>query len=105
MARLRRGVHPQLEEEANEILKRGVTERDDRSLILTPSKENLRRRREVLVASGTPDPSIRKGMYHREMNPRQTHLNSRDGDTRGSRTPPRTSSSADGLRSFIERNI
>ena len=107
MARMRRGVHQQLEDEANEILKRslaGQKTTEERSDILTPAKENLRRRREVLVASGTPDPAIRQGIYHRKMNRTQTHLNSRDGHTAATRSQP-VSTSADGLASFVERSL
>ena len=82
MARMRYGVAKALEEEADALLKRslaGVTSHEAKSDILTPWKEQERRRREVFVTSGTPDPAIRRGMYRRAMNPLQTHLNSRDG--------------------------
>ena len=107
MARMRTGVHQPLEDEANLLLRRslaGQRTTEERSDILTPAKENLRRRREVLVASGTPDPAIRMGIYHRKMNPQQTHLNSRDGHTTATRTAG-TSASSHGLATFVERNL
>lgn len=82
MGRMRYGVHKALEEEADALLKQSlahVTSHAAKSDILTPWKEQERRRREVYVASGTPDPAIRKGMFRRSLNPVQSHLNSREG--------------------------
>ena len=79
---LRRGVHRPLEDEATRLIMKsleGVTSMEAKKDILTPWKEADRHRREILVASGFPDRSIRQGMYHRVWNSRQTHLNSRDG--------------------------
>jgi hypothetical protein len=88
---MRFGVARALEDEADAILSRsmaGITRQADKADILTPWKEAQRKRREIYVASGVPDPAIRKGMYHRRANPAQPHLNSRDGvaavPTRGS---------------------
>lgn len=108
MARMRHGVHPQLEEEANSILRRSLALQktmEERSDILTPAKESLRHRREVLVASGTPDPAIRQGIYGRRMNNRQTHLNSRDGKASAVRVARVTSASSEGLTAFIESQL
>jgi len=85
---IRRGVHPQLEAAADAILKeslKGVTKHSEKSDILTPWKEKDRRNREVYVASGTPDPSSRRGLFNRAWNPERDDLNSRDGVVRGGR--------------------
>lgn len=84
--RLRHGVHHQLEEEANALIKeslKGVTSISAKSDILTPWKENDRRRREIMVPSGSPDSSLRKGNYHRAYNRTSPHLNAIDGVARG----------------------
>lgn len=82
---LRRGIHPILEAEANRLIKEslvGVTRHQDKADILTPWKEQERYRREVYVASGTPDSSTRQGMFGRATNPARPELNSRDGIAR-----------------------
>lgn len=82
MARMRFGVHKTLEQEANDLLAQsmqGITSHAAKSDILTPWKEQERRRREVYVASGSPDPAIRRGMFRRASNMKSPHLNSRDG--------------------------
>ena len=107
MGRMKFGVHIALEEEANAILARsmaGITRQADKSDVLTPWKEQNRRRREVYVASGTPDPAVRQGMYNRRSNPSMPHLNSRDGffqaPRRGSDQPARSS-----LAEFVAQNL
>ena len=53
--RLRHGVHAQLEEAANELIKeslKGVTSIQAKSDILTPWTEIDRKKREVMVPSG-----------------------------------------------------
>jgi hypothetical protein len=88
---VRCGIHPQLEAEANSLIfdsLKGVTSQSAKSDILTPWKEQDRRSREVLAVGGTVDPAIRRGMYHRASNMRQTHLNARDGRTRPQRVKP-----------------
>jgi hypothetical protein len=82
MGYVRSGVHPQLEAEADRLIREsleGVTSQAAKSDILTPWKEQNRRSREVYPASGSPDSSIRQGMYHREINRTLPHLNSVDG--------------------------
>jgi hypothetical protein len=82
MSRMHFGVHRTLEGEADRLLReslRGVTRHTEKSDILTPWKQNERRRREVYVPSGTPDAANRQGLFTRSLNTRQTHLNSRDG--------------------------
>lgn len=79
---IRRGVHHGLEEEANAILKeafKGVTRHRDKSDILTPWKAAERAKREVMVPSGTPDGTVRRGSFHRAWNPEHAHLNSAEG--------------------------
>ncbi len=81
MGRMRFGIHAALEAESNEILAKsmeGVTSHMAKSDILTPWKEQQRRRKEVYVGSGTADPAVRNGMYNRVLNPTRPDLNSRD---------------------------
>lgn len=86
---LRRGVHRDLEDAADAMIKeslKSVTRHSDKSDILTPWKEQERRRREIYVPSGTPDASNRQGIFHRTINTGSPHLNSRNSSTsRGSR--------------------
>lgn len=92
MGLIRYGVHPQLEAQADAIIKgslAGVTRHADKSDILTPWKDQDRRNREVYVESGTPDPSVRQGVFHRAYNPDRLDLNSRDGIARGGRSRTR----------------
>lgn len=82
MAKMRHGVHKPLEAMANDLLRetfRGETSHSVVNDVLSPWKLAARRRREVYVASGRPDPSFRKGLYRREANRVKLHLNSRDG--------------------------
>lgn len=60
----------------------GVTKHSDKSDLLTPWKQQERYRREVYVTSGTPDPSVRSGIFSRAQNPARPHLNSREGTAR-----------------------
>jgi hypothetical protein len=90
MDRVYSGIHPALEEAANELIfgsLRGVTSQQEKSDILTPWKEYSRRSREVMSASGTVDPAIRRGMYHRAANLTSPHLNSREGHYPATRFP------------------
>lgn len=85
MPPIRRGIHLPLEEEANRLIReslQGVTKHSAKSDILTPWKEADRHRREVYVASGTPEPAVRRGMFHRALNTANPELNSRDGIAR-----------------------
>jgi hypothetical protein len=87
----RSGIHPELEDEANRIIReslRGVTARSAKSDILTPWKEQDRRSREVYNANGIAEPTSRMGMFHRAWNPARPELNSVDGVAhRGRRIP------------------
>lgn len=87
--RVHSGVHEEFEAVADEIIfghLNQITNREEKSDILTPWKLRNRADREVLTATGAPvDGQIRRGLYHRSYNPQQTHLNSYDGATR----PPR----------------
>lgn len=77
--RLVHGTHRALEDAADEILRQelsGITRPADKADILTPWKEQARRSREIYVASGTPDPANRTGMFHRAINRKHGHLNS-----------------------------
>lgn len=83
--RMRYGVHRPLEEEADKLIYGAVRKikRHSENDILTPWKEKDRRKHEIYVPSGIPDASNRQGIYHRVMNPAQSHLNSREGIARG----------------------
>lgn len=79
---LRRGLHKPLEDAADRMLKEslaGVTRHSDKADILTPWKLQERQRREVMVPSGTPDASLRQGIFTRAINTASPHLNSRLG--------------------------
>lgn len=104
--KLRHGVHPMLEEEANRILRRsltGVNTLGAKEGILSPWQEQERRRREVYVPSGVPDAASRSGIFRRASNPSRPDLNAREGVARGSRT--RSGSSVDGLSSFVSQHL
>lgn len=81
--RVKSGIHEQLEAEADALIfgsLKDITSREDKSDILTPWKEKNRRSKEILSRTGHPiDGALRRGMYHRAYNSRQTHLNSYDG--------------------------
>jgi len=78
--RMHYGVHVGLEEAADELLRQQVASlpRSQKMDLLTPWKERDRLSREVYNSEGVPDPALRRGMFHRAWNPKQTHLNSRD---------------------------
>lgn len=101
MGIVRSGVYLALEEEANRLLHdmlAGIKSHGDKRDVLTPWKDKDRRSREVYVPSGTPDPSNRMGMYHRAFNAKHQHLNSRDGDSKGSRIAEHRTESDRGFR-------
>lgn len=82
MGQLHFGVHQQLEDAATEIIRKsleGVTSMSAKSDILTPWKEQDRKRREVYSGEGVPDGALRRGMYHRAWNSIHPHLNSVEG--------------------------
>ena len=106
---VRSGIHPELEDEANRIIReslRGVTKRSEKADILTPWKEQDRRGREVYNITGIADPSVRRGMFHRAWNPVRQHLNSRDG-TAGAVSGARrlTQGPMDSLSEFVAGNL
>jgi len=110
MGRMRFGVHKPLEEIADAIIAeslRGVTSQSAKSDILTPWKERDRRSREVYTGVGTPDPSIRQGMFHRRVNPSLPHLNSRDGvsSALARRTTRSQGPSVASLADFVAQHI
>lgn len=76
------GVHPQLEDIADELLRQsfaGITRAEERGGVLTAYMYQSRRAREVYPSSGVPDPAMRSGMFHRAYNSARPELNSRDG--------------------------
>ncbi len=85
---LRFGVHRPLEDAADRMIRdslAGVHSHTAKRDVLTPWKENQRRRREVLVPSGTPDAALRRGNFHRAEG--AAHLNSRQGIVGSQRIP------------------
>jgi len=104
MARMRYGVNRQLEDQADEILRlslKSAKTHSEKKDVLTPWKAQDRISREVYVASGTPDPAIRRGVFGRVYNPVHRHLNSREGIA-----PPLKNMAAidmDTLQSHVER--
>lgn len=85
MGQLHSGVHQQLDDAATELIRKsleGVTSMSAKSDILTPWKDQDRKRREVYSAEGVPDGALRRGMYHRAWNSMYPHLNSPDGVAR-----------------------
>jgi hypothetical protein len=74
-----------LEDEADRLLKEslvGVTSFEEKRDILTPWKEADRRRREILVPSGTPDSALRRGVFGRAYNAARPELNATNGRRR-----------------------
>lgn len=107
MGRLRYGVAKALEEEANAILRDSLrTARAPEKMdILTPWKEQQRRRREIFVASGVPDPAVRQGVFSRRTNPARPHLNSRDGITPPRPGETRRNEPTSSLSSFVHDSL
>lgn len=96
--RVRHGVDVDLEAQADELIKQSFLERPDRiekALILTVWMETSRRRREVYVADGVPDGSIRRGSFHRVINSLHTHLNAVEGTASRPRRRPALGESSD----------
>lgn len=82
MGQLHSGVHQHLDDAATELIRKsleGVTSMSAKSDILTPWKDQDRKRREVYTEEGVPDGALRRGMYHRAWNSTHRHLNSVDG--------------------------
>jgi hypothetical protein len=82
MGQIHSGVHQQLEDAATELIRKsleGVTSMSAKSDILTPWKDQDRKRREVYTGDGVPDGALRRGMYHRAWNSMSPHLNSIEG--------------------------
>lgn len=90
---LRHGVHREMEDAANELLRvsmSGITKHSEKSDVLTPWKEQARRSREVFVPTGVPDASVRRGMFGRAYNPEAAHLNSMEGVAGAARSRTRS---------------
>lgn len=99
MARMRYGVHPALEREADRLIRESLKDvkRPSDNDVMTDWKKAHRRRREIMVPSGTPDPAIRQGMANRAVNRARPDLNARDGIARSS---SRSTGGADSLSDF-----
>ncbi|THA72464.1 hypothetical protein E6R60_26395 [Streptomyces sp. A0642] len=83
--RVRHGVDPELEEQADELLKASFLDHPDpeaKSLILTKYMLQNRLKREVYTTEGTPDGAVRRGSFHRTLNPKHLHLNAIEGIAR-----------------------
>jgi hypothetical protein len=68
--------------------------------ILTPWKDKARRKHEIYVNAGVPDPANRLGIYHRAANAARPDLNSREGWSRNTMWAPGTTSTS-GLAEFV----
>lgn len=80
--RIRRGVDPDLEAQADALIKQSFIDQPDpveKSKILTIWMETTRKRREVYVKDGVPDGAVRRGSFHRVANRAYPHLNAVDG--------------------------
>lgn len=80
--RIRTGVDPDLEAQADALIKQSFLEQPDpieKSMILTTWMLATRLRREVYTTEGTPDGSVRRGLFHRARNTAHPHLNATDG--------------------------
>jgi hypothetical protein len=83
--RIRYGVDPELEAEADAILRQSFLDEPDaeeKAKILTPYMLQNRLKREVFVPGGTPDGAVRKGSFHRSINRQYPHLNATLGKAR-----------------------
>lgn len=66
------GVNFELENQANEILRKGragVTRLEDKKFYLTEEQLKLRQDREVYNSNGVPDVHLVSGLYRRAFNP------------------------------------
>lgn len=80
--RIQHGVNVDLETQADEILKQSFIEKPDpegKKMILTRWMDISRKRREVYCSDGVPDGAVRRGNFHRVINPTSPHLNAVDG--------------------------
>jgi hypothetical protein len=76
------GINEDLEAQANEIIRKsleGVTKYSEKADILTPWKEQDRKKHEVLTPTGLANPMQRQGTYGRVANLERASLNSREG--------------------------
>ncbi len=76
------GINAELEAEANKLLFADDCPPEVKSGLLTPWKEQYRKSREVYAANGTPDASVRRGMFNRAANQALPHLNACEGHVR-----------------------
>ncbi|MEU6362232.1 DUF7236 family protein [Streptomyces albidoflavus] len=91
MSRLRHGIDPVLEEEADALIKASFQDNPDpqaKGLILTKYMMQSRVRREVYTAEGTPDGAVRRGSFGRAINRAYPHLNATEGVARPARRIP-----------------
>jgi hypothetical protein len=84
---------------------KGVTSFAAKKDILTPWKEADRARREMTVPSGTPDPALRKGMYHRAYNPDRPYLNASEGVARPHRVARPRSEGGEGFTGSLADHV
>ncbi|MDQ1041456.1 hypothetical protein QFZ75_007958 [Streptomyces sp. V3I8] len=93
MSRVRHGVDLELETAADELLKQSFLDDpdpDEKALILTKYMLQNRYKREVYTTDGTPDGSVRRGTFHRALNPKYLHLNAIEGVAAPQHRIPRT---------------
>lgn len=94
MNRLRYGIDATLEEEADRILRDSFLLQPDpveKAKILTKWMLGARYNREVYVTEGVPDGKLRRGNFHRVLNPVYPHLNAVEGVAQPLRRVPRSS--------------
>lgn len=104
---LRSGVHRQLEDEADRILKASMRDAspEEKGAILTSSQQNHRRSKEVFVSTGVPDPSVRNGTYGRSLNTARPDLNSAPSGVRSSRVSVGSGGGASSLAKFVHDQL
>lgn len=82
MVPFRSGVNKELEEIADELIRKSLVGVFDLSLkadIMTPWKWRMRSSHELHNRDGVANSSTRLGMFHRALNRKMSWLNSRDG--------------------------
>ncbi len=85
MGTMRIGPNKALERSTNEFLALHPQDKGAEYPVLTDNAIDYRRKREVQVPSGTPDASLRRGIFTTVTNPVHRHLNACQGVAK----PPR----------------
>lgn len=91
--RIQHGINADLEADADELLKKSFVEQPDpeaKKMILTRWMMISRIRREVYCTDGVPDGAVRRGNFHRAVNPAYPHLNAVEGTASRPRRRPKS---------------